>query len=102
MAKVVYLSYEKSEGLMNSLGLEVVTLTPQTDFQGIIRQLRQADVAVIFVSEEVFSDHQEIIETYNKEFEVTISILPNRLNHHHLAQKRLKQMTEEVLGVNIS
>ncbi|MGX6978360.1 V-type ATP synthase subunit F [Vagococcus elongatus] len=102
MAKVVYLSYEKTEGMMKTLGLEVVTLEKNGDFKHLVRQLQHGGINIIFVTEAIYQDYQDVIQQYNKEFEVAISVLSNQLHHHQLAQKRLKELTEEALGVTIS
>lgn len=101
MSKILYLSHEKSEGLMTSLGLETQTITPETDVQQLLRQYKRQGISMIFVSESVYQEHQEIIEKENKDFDLTISILANQKDHQRLGAKRLKSVIEEAVGIKV-
>lgn len=99
MADVVYLSYQKSEGVMHSLGMELVVVTEKQNMIDLIRRLKRQGVQIVFTSESVYSDFEEDIISFDKDFDITISILSNSKHNDASGSKRLDDLFNEVLGM---
>ncbi|MBP1040064.1 hypothetical protein I6N95_03460 [Vagococcus sp. BWB3-3] len=100
MSKVIYLSYQQ-EGVMTSLGMEVRLVERETDLLTLFRQLKRQHISLVYVSEQVYQEHVEVIRGFNKDFDLTISLLPNQLHHKKSGEKRLNQIIEEAIGLKV-
>lgn len=101
MSKVVYLSYQPSEGVMTSLGMDVRMISKEQDMLVYLRQLKRQKVSLVYVSEAIYQDHTAIIKQYDKEFDLTVSILANQLHHKDLGEKRMNKIIEEAIGIKV-
>ena len=103
MSELVYISFRASEGVLKSLGMKIIALEKNQDLPLLLRQLKQQNVSIVFVSEAVYEANIDTILKYDNEFSMSISILPNTVDAiaQRTAQKRLNHMISEVVGVQI-
>lgn len=101
MSKAVYVTYNNSEGLLKSLGFEIITIEPDVDFQLLIRKWKRQSITLIYVSESVFSDFSEIISRQDSEFDLIITVLPNQSEKQGVGNKRINRVIEEAMGLKL-
>lgn len=99
MADVVYLSYQKSEGVMHSLGMELVVIDKNQNMVDLLRRLKRQGVQMVFTSESVYIDFKEDIVSFDKDFDITVSILSNSKHNEGTGSERLDDLFNEVLGM---
>ena len=102
MSKVMYISYNESEGVMSSLGFSLLTLKRDESLTPILRRLKKQNITLIYVSEEVYSNHAGEIGEYDTEFSLAIGILANAPESDELAEKRLNRLVEDAVGVKLT
>ena len=101
MSKLMYISYSETEGIMAGLGFTVMTIHKGESLVPVLRQFLKQNVSVVYVSEEVYENHQAVISSYDKEFGMSINILADSLMSRNLAEKRFDRLLEEAIGIKI-
>lgn len=99
MADVIYLSYLKSEGVMHSLGMELVVIDKNQNIIDLLRRMKRQGVQIVFVSESVYLDFTEEINSFDKDFDLTVSVLTNSKQSRSVGNERLDHLFNEVLGM---
>lgn len=99
MSKVAYITLDKTDDIMSSLGFSVISTQDFTTFDHLVRHLMVQQYAIAFVSEAVYLRHESAINAYNDHFSISLIVLANALHHQHLGQKRLKGLIEDAVGL---
>ncbi len=101
MSKVVYLSEHKCDGVMSILGMDVVNVEKTSDFKHLVRELLRSRVSIAFVSELVYLQFKEEIDSHNSNFELSFIVLPNDTDHQYLGQNRIIELVEDAIGIKM-
>lgn len=101
MAKIGYITEKTGDGVMASLGMDVFTLEQHHDLSQLLKDLKNDNYAVVYVSETIYEQNIEKINHFNDDFSLTVLVLASELQHKNLGQKRLKTLIEDAVGVKV-
>lgn len=88
-----YLDTHKQNVMMRSLGMECVAIESEIDLSKEIRKAQYDGVGIIYVSDHLYDEYKTIIDSYNSDFNVTITVLDN--------DSRLQEIMMSSMGINI-
>ncbi|AMC94276.1 hypothetical protein AOC36_09915 [Erysipelothrix larvae] len=98
MSNVAYVSTQKEEGVMTSLGMEHIYYDGSIPFDSFIRELKYKHYQIVFISETIYTHYAKIIDGANTDLSISIHVLANRQEHQGVGQKRLKHLSEDAVG----
>lgn len=99
MTKVAYITNQRKDPLMNSLGLEVFHYQPKTHFESFLKDLVYKDYSLIYVSEKIYKEYQHIIDKIHDDT-VIITVLSSQNSYSRIGRRRMESLLEKVVGIS--
>ena len=99
MSKIIYISYHEREGIMASLGMTLITIHEDENLTLLFRNLIKQKISIVYVSEEVYLSHKKVIDSYDKEFDISINVLANNIDRRGIADQRFDRLVEDAIGI---
>lgn len=97
-SNVAYLTFNKQEIMMESLGMIPIQVLESTPFQDIINLCKKENYELIFVSPNVYRKFESLFMTTKN---IRVVVLDNTEIPSHLGQKRMKELMETSIGIQI-
>ena len=101
MAKIAYITEKSGDGVMSSFGMDVFSHSLDDSLSILIADLIKENYAIVYVSEAIYKRFEKDINDTNHNFEITVLVLANAMNHEHLGSKRLKMLIEDAVGIKV-
>ncbi|CAM4296205.1 hypothetical protein H9L01_07620 [Erysipelothrix inopinata] len=98
MNNTLYLSYDEHHALLESMGITIHKVKRNESIQPLLRQLKQEQIVIVLVDEEIYRDHKASIDAYNQDPFFTITLLSDTLGRHKEAKDRLSSSIEQAIG----
>lgn len=83
------------------LGIEIFPCVNADEAKKIVDKLVFKKYAIIFITEDLASQIEEVIEKYKKEYIPSIVLIPNSKGSLGIGIKKINDNVEKAIGVNI-
>lgn len=101
MSNIAYISNNRDTGIMESLGMDAFYFEDKSRLESQIRELKFKQYILIYIAEEIYAENKQIIDSFNADFAVTITVLPDALKSTNVGQQRLVNILEDAVGFHV-
>ena len=84
-----------------ALGLDTYPVTSVEEAREKVKELAKTDCAVIYLTEQLAKDMEDVLSRYKDELRPAIILIPGREGSIGLGQSALKAAVERAVGTNI-
>lgn len=84
-----------------ALGLDTYPVTDTEQARNIIRELAKTDCAVIFLTEQLAKDMDDILARYKDELRPAIILIPGREGSLGIGKENIQRAIERAVGADI-
>ncbi|QIK69852.1 hypothetical protein G7062_05895 [Erysipelothrix sp. HDW6C] len=95
---IVYLTYRDVEPLMASFGMQIVTLSQTAPLRHTLRELVNQNTTIIYVSNEVYKNNQDLIDGYNADT-LTLIVFDTHESLRPQGVRRMRHLLESSIGI---
>lgn len=101
MYKIAFLGDKKSLLLYRPAGFSLYMPEDEKDVKRLIKQLKEEEYAIVFVTEHVYRMAQETIQGFNSKFLPAIIVLPGYGEYGGAGIGRMNELIESAIGLKL-
>ena len=95
---IVYISYKKTEPLMNGLGMRVISINRKDDIPQLIKQLKMSKVVIAYISEAIYLDARDFVDGWSDPSLVITVLSPDNKGSKY-GENRMQRLLENAIGI---